>query len=152
MAPGRDATVIGAIGERGLLGSVALEARPGVEKVLPVSKPYKLVSLETSPDPTVIQVRGRRVGGDAFALIAGPCTVESREQTLATAEAVHAAGATHAARRRVQAAHIARTASAASARQALAILAEAREETGLPLVTELARPAPHGGRGAVPPT
>ena len=139
VAPGRDATVIGAIGERGLLGSVALEERPGVARVLPVSKPYKLVALETSPEPTVIQVRGRRVGGDAFALIAGPCTVESREQTLATAQAVGAAGATM-----LRGGAFKPRTSPYSFRglgeAALAILEEAREETGLPIVTELLDP------------
>jgi 3-deoxy-7-phosphoheptulonate synthase len=139
VAPGRDATVIGAIGDRGLLGSVALEQRAGVERVLPVSKPYKLVSLQTSPEPTVIQVRGRRVGGDAFALIAGPCTVESREQTLATAEAVNAAGASM-----LRGGAFKPRTSPYSFRglgeAALAILEEAREETGLPIVTELLDP------------
>jgi hypothetical protein len=77
VAPGRDATVIGAIGGHGLLGHLSLEGIESIERVLEVSKPYKLVALETSPEPTVIQVRGRRVGGDHFALIAGPCTVES---------------------------------------------------------------------------
>src|SRR4051794_6094288 len=139
VAPGRDTTVIGAIGHRGLMPATALEARPGVAKVLPVSKPYKLVSRETAPDRTVIQVRGRRIGGDAFALIAGPCTVESREQTLATAEAVAAAGATM-----LRGGAFKPRTSPYSFRglgdAALAILEEAREETGLPIVTELLDP------------
>ncbi|HEX4691221.1 MAG TPA: 3-deoxy-7-phosphoheptulonate synthase [Solirubrobacteraceae bacterium] len=139
VAPGRDATVIGAIGGRGLLGDVSLERDAGVERVLPVSKPYKLVGLEGCPEPTVIQVRGRRVGGDAFALIAGPCTVESREQTLATAEAVGAAGATM-----LRGGAFKPRTSPYSfhglGEAALAILEEAREETGLPIVTELLDP------------
>src|SRR5437667_12890103 len=88
---GREATVIGAIGERELLASLPLEAYPGVEQVLPILKPYKLVSREVSPDPTVIDVRGRRLGQEWFGLIAGPCTVEYREQTLETARAGAAA-------------------------------------------------------------
>jgi 3-deoxy-7-phosphoheptulonate synthase len=104
-----------------------------------VSKPYKLVSLETSPEPTVIQVRGRRVGGGHFALIAGPCTVESREQTLTTARAVHAAGASM-----LRGGAFKPRTSPYSFRglgaDALAILEEAREETGLPIVTELLDP------------
>jgi 3-deoxy-7-phosphoheptulonate synthase len=139
VAPGRATTLIGAIGERALLGGLALEERPGVAKVLPVSRPYKLVSLETSPDPTVVQVRGRRVGGDAFALIAGPCTVETREQTLTTAQAVGAAGATM-----LRGGAFKPRTSPYSFRglgeTALAILEEAREETGLPIVTELLDP------------
>jgi 3-deoxy-7-phosphoheptulonate synthase len=139
VAPGRDATVIGAIGEHGLLGNLTLDDLDGIDRVLPVSKPYKLVALETSPDPTVIQVRGRRLGGDHFGLIAGPCTVESREQTLTTARAVHAAGASM-----LRGGAFKPRTSPYSFRglgeEALAILDEAREETGLPLVTELLDP------------
>jgi 3-deoxy-7-phosphoheptulonate synthase len=139
VAPGRDATVIGAIGEHGLLGNLSLDDLDGIDRVLPVSKPYKLVALETSPDPTVIQVRGRRLGGDHFGLIAGPCTVESREQTLTTARAVHAAGASM-----LRGGAFKPRTSPYSFRglgeEALAILDEAREETGLPLVTELLDP------------
>jgi 3-deoxy-7-phosphoheptulonate synthase len=139
VAPGRDATVIGAIGGHGLLGHLSLEGIESIERVLEVSKPYKLVALETSPEPTVIQVRGRRVGGDHFALIAGPCTVESREQTLTTARAVHAAGASM-----LRGGAFKPRTSPYSFRglgaDALAILSEAREETGLPLVTELLDP------------
>src|ERR671936_3015063 len=91
---GREATVIGAIGERELLATLPLEGYPGVEKVLPILKPYKLVARELRPDPTVIEVDGRRIGDEFFGLIAGTCTVEYREQTLETARAVAAAGAT----------------------------------------------------------
>ena len=139
VAPGRDATVIGAIGAHGLLGNLSFDDLDGIDRVLPVSKPYKLVALETSPDPTVIQVRGRRLGGGHFGLIAGPCTVESREQTLTTARAVHAAGASM-----LRGGAFKPRTSPYSFRglgeEALAILDEAREETGLPLVTELLDP------------
>src|ERR1041385_4781823 len=81
VTPGREATVIGAIGERELLAALPLEGYAGVEQVLPILKPYKLVSRELSPDPTVIEVNGRRIGDDAFGLIAGPCTVEYRERS-----------------------------------------------------------------------
>ena len=139
VAPGRESTVIGAIGEHGLLENLSLDGIAGVERLLPVSKPYKLVSVESSPDPTVIQVRGRRIGGGYFGLIAGPCTVESREQTLATARAVHAAGASM-----LRGGAFKPRTSPYSFRGlgslALEILAEAREETGLPLVTELLDP------------
>src|SRR5687768_5960301 len=94
VAPGRDSIVISAFGDPQMIHDLGLETVPGVEKVLPVSKPYKLVSAESQPERTVIQTRGRRIGGDYFGLIAGPCTVESREQTLETARAVNAAGAT----------------------------------------------------------
>ena len=91
---GRDATVIGAIGERELLATLPLEGFPGVEQVLPILKPYKLVSRELHRDPTVIEARGRKLGDHYFGFIAGPCTVETREQTLETARVVHAEGVT----------------------------------------------------------
>jgi 3-deoxy-7-phosphoheptulonate synthase len=139
VAPGRDSIVISAFGDPQMIRGLALEDVPGVERVLPVSKPYKLVSSEASPDPTVIQVRGRRIGGEHFGLIAGPCTVESREQTLETARAVNAAGATMlrggAFKPRTSPYSFQGLGS-----EALAILAEAREDTGLPLVTEVLDP------------
>jgi 3-deoxy-7-phosphoheptulonate synthase len=139
VAPGRDSIVISAFGDPQMISSLSLEDIPGVEKVLPVSKPYKLVSAETQPEPTVIQVRGRRIGGEWFGLIAGPCTVESREQTLETARAVNAAGATMlrggAFKPRTSPYSFQGLGS-----EALKILAEAREDTGLPLVTEVLDP------------
>jgi 3-deoxy-7-phosphoheptulonate synthase len=86
--------VSGAIGERELLATLPIEGFAGVEQVLPILKPYKLVSRELSPDPTVIEVRGRRIGDGYFGFIAGPCTVETREQTLETARCVAAEGVT----------------------------------------------------------
>src|SRR5215470_9382261 len=91
---GRESTVIGAIGERELLATLPLEGYPGVEQVLPILKPYKLVSREVSPEPTIVDVDGRKVGDQFFGLIAGPCSTEYREQTLETARAVKEAGAT----------------------------------------------------------
>jgi 3-deoxy-7-phosphoheptulonate synthase len=139
VAPGADSIVIGAFGDREVLNALALDERDGVESVVPIRKPYKLVSNETSPEPTVIQTRGRRVGGDHFALIAGPCTVESREQTLSTARAVEAAGATM-----LRGGAFKPRTSPYSFQglglEGLAILEEAREDTGLPLATELMDP------------
>ena len=139
VTPGREATVIGAIGERELLATLPLEGFPGVDQVLPILKPYKLVSRELQPDPTVIEARGRRIGDGYFGLIAGPCTVETREQTLETARAVAATGASMLR----GGAFKPRTSPytfQGLGEEALTILAEAREETGLPLVTELMDP------------
>jgi 3-deoxy-7-phosphoheptulonate synthase len=139
VTPGREATVIGAIGERDQLAALPLEGFPGVEQVLPILKPYKLVSRELSPDPTVLSVRGRRIGDGYFGLIAGPCTVEYREQTLETARVVAAAGSTMLR----GGAFKPRTSPytfQGLGEEALEILAEARDETGLPLVTELMDP------------
>jgi 3-deoxy-7-phosphoheptulonate synthase len=139
VAPGQESLVIGAFGDREALNGLALEERDGVESVLPISKPYKLVSSESAPGPTVIQTRGRRVGGDHFALIAGPCTVETRDQTLTTARVVAAAGASM-----LRGGAFKPRTSPYSFQglgaEGLAILEEAREDTGLPLATELMDP------------
>jgi 3-deoxy-7-phosphoheptulonate synthase len=139
VTPGKEATVIGAIGERELLATLPLEGFPGVEQVLPILKPYKLVSRELAPDPTVIESRGRHIGDGYFGLIAGPCTVEYREQTLETARAVHTAGATML-RGGVFKPRTSPYTFQGLGVDGLHILEEAREETGLPLVTELMDP------------
>jgi 3-deoxy-7-phosphoheptulonate synthase len=136
---GREATVIGAIGEPELLATLPLQGYPGVEQVLPILKPYKLVSRELSSGPTVIEARGRRIGGGAFGLIAGPCAVESREQTLATARAVAEAGATML-RGGAFKPRTSPYAFQGLGVEGLEILEEARAETGLPIVTELIDP------------
>ena len=105
----------------------------------PELEPLSLVSREVTPDATVVDVRGRRLGDGYFGLVAGPCTVESREQTLESARAVAAAGGTWLR----GGAYKLRTSPYSFqglGREALEILAEAREESGLPLVTELLDP------------
>jgi 3-deoxy-7-phosphoheptulonate synthase len=133
---GEFVTVIGAIGDdRELVTSLALEGEPGVEKVVPILKPYKLVSSDFRRRHTV-EVAGRRFGGGSFGLIAGPCAVESREQTLTTARAVRDAGASLL-RGGAYKPRTSPYAFSGLGKPGLEILAEAREETGLPVVTEL---------------
>src|SRR6266508_4470176 len=122
-----------------LLAALPLEGYAGVDQVLPILKPYKLVSRELSPDPTMIEVRGRRIGDGYFGFIAGPCTVESREQTMESARAVAAAGVTML-RGGAFKPRTSPYAFQGLGEEALKILVEAREETGLPLVTELMDP------------
>jgi 3-deoxy-7-phosphoheptulonate synthase len=136
---GREATVIGAIGDREVLGELPLEGYPGVDRVLPILKPYKLVSRELAPDPTVIDVDGHKLGDHWFGLIAGPCTVEYREQTLETARAVKEAGATMLRGGAFKPRTSPYTFQGLGL-DALEVLKEAREETGLPIVTELLDP------------
>ena len=100
---------------------------------------YRLVGRELTPDSTVVEVRGRRIGDGFFGLIAGPCTVETREQTLETARAVTAAGAT-VLRGGAFKPRTSPYAFQGLGSKGLEILAEAREETGLPIVTELLDP------------
>ncbi len=134
---GEFVTVIGAIGDdRALISSLNLEGEPGVEKVVPILKPYKLVSAEFRGRDTVVEVAGRPIGGGSFGLIAGPCAVESRDQTLASARACKAAGVT-ALRGGAYKPRTSPYAFQGLGKPGLEILAEAREETGLPIVTEL---------------
>ncbi len=137
---GARVTVIGAIGDVEQDVSVeglGLEGQPGVDRVVPILKPYKLASSQiTHGERTVLEIGGRKVGGDNFALIAGPCTVESREQTLTTARVVRDAGATLLR----GGAYKPRTSPYAFQGlgvEGLKLLAEAKAETGLPIVTEL---------------
>src|SRR3954471_20792901 len=139
VSAGREATVIAATGDRELLATLPLEGYPGGEQVLPILKPYKLVAREVSADPTVIDVDGRRIGDTWFGLIAGPCSVETREQTMETARAVAAAGATMLR----GGAFKPRTSPytfQGLGDEGLQILGEAGDETGLPVVTELMDP------------
>jgi 3-deoxy-7-phosphoheptulonate synthase len=133
-------TVIGAIGdvEQDVsLESIGLEGQPGVDRVMPILKPYKLASAQIRHgERTVLEIAGRKVGGDHFALIAGPCTVESREQTLQTARVVRDAGVSLLR----GGAYKPRTSPYAFqglGTEGLGLLAEAKAETGLPIVTEL---------------
>src|SRR5665647_2504136 len=87
-------TVIAVMGERDVIAGLPLEAYPGVDKVLPILKPYKLVSREFRRSDTVITVGGTSIGGGHVALIAGPCSVETRDQLLEAARVAKAAGAT----------------------------------------------------------
>jgi len=136
---GREATVIGLIGDREQLALLPLEGFPGVESVVPILKPYKLVARESAPDPTVIEVDGRRLGDGWFGLIAGPCSVETRSQTLETARAVAAAGATWL-RGGAFKPRTSPYAFQGIGLEGLDILREAKAETGLPIVTELMDP------------
>src|ERR1700722_10292351 len=91
---GAQRTVIGAVGS-GRRGELeALQAAPGVEALVPISQPFKLVSRELRKDRTTVNVGGVVIGGDNYVVIAGPCSVESREQILEVAYGVKKAGAT----------------------------------------------------------
>jgi len=136
--PGELTTAIGAIGDPEGVRELALEGMAGVDRVIEISRPYKLASAELAHQhPTIVEVDGRRVGGEeTFALIAGPCTVESREQTLSVAGAVAAAGASML-RGGAFKPRTSPFAFQGLGVPALEILAEARAQTGLPVVTEL---------------
>ena len=133
-------TIIGLVGDVVQFQALNLRAMPGVHEVVRVSKPYKLVSREHHPEATTIQVGGVPIGPDTFTLIAGPCAVETPDQTFAAAQMAKDAGATLLR----GGAYKPRTSPYAFQGLGLAglkILAEAREQTGLPVVTEVVDPA-----------
>jgi 3-deoxy-7-phosphoheptulonate synthase len=137
VSQGEEVTVIGAIGDREHVARLELEGAPGVSQVVPILKPYKLSSSQLRHgERSVFEIGGRRIGGEHFAIIAGPCTVESREQVLETAEAVKNAGAAMFR----GGAYKPRTSPYAFqglGQEGLRLLAEAKEIHGLPIVTEL---------------
>jgi 3-deoxy-7-phosphoheptulonate synthase len=136
--PGELTTAIGAIGDPERVRELGLEGMAGVDRVVPISRPYKLASSELAHhEPTVFSVDGHTIGAPTtFALIAGPCTVESREQTLGVAHTVAAAGACML-RGGAFKPRTSPFAFKGLGAPGLAILADARAATGLPIVTEL---------------
>jgi 3-deoxy-7-phosphoheptulonate synthase len=137
---GVERTIIGLVGDIAHFQTLNLRAMPGVGEVVRVSKPYKLVSREHHPQATTITLgagdRSVRIGPDAFVLIAGPCAVETREQTFEAAEMARAAGAT-VLRGGAYKPRTSPYAFQGLGVEGLEILAEARERTGLPVVTEV---------------
>jgi 3-deoxy-7-phosphoheptulonate synthase len=137
---GVERTVIAAVGdERGKHRLTALESLPNVESVFPILKPYKLAGREVRTHETVIDVRGVKIGGGHFCVVAGPCSVESREQILETAEIVKRHGA-HMLRGGAYKPRTSPYAFQGLEEEGLKLLAEARDQTGLPIVTEVMTP------------
>src|SRR5262245_36346783 len=133
--PGSQRTAIGVTGNKGAEEAPVFESLPGVLEVIPVTHAYKLVSREVKHEASQVAVGDVVVGGDALVVAAGPCAVESLERTLTIARAVKAAGAPPPRRGRVKP----RTSPYSFqglGEEGLRILAAAREETGLPVVTE----------------
>lgn len=139
ISQGVEHTVIGVVGQIFAELRDRLELLPGVEEVITVTKPYKLSSREFHPQNTIVKVNNLAIGSDEIIIMAGPCAVESEEQLLVTAQAVKAAGA-----------HILRGGAFKPStspyhfrglgEEGLKLLARAREETGLPVITEVMTP------------
>jgi len=139
LSEGKERTIIGVIGRGRPLDREQLALLPGVQDVMPVAHPYKIASREYRPDDTVVPLNGVRVGGPDLGIIAGPCAVESREQIIETAHAVREAGAT-ALRGGAFKPRTSPYAFQGLGEEGLKYLAEAREATGLPVVTEVMDP------------
>ena len=133
--PGSERTAIGVTGNRGAVEASAFESLPGVLEVIRVTHAYKLVSREAKAEDTIVDVGGVKVGGNRLVVVAGPCAVESLEQTLAVAEGVKAAGG-HLLRGGAYKPRTSPYSFQGLGEEGLKILAQAREKTGLPVVTE----------------
>ncbi|MBI5559986.1 MAG: 3-deoxy-7-phosphoheptulonate synthase, partial [Deltaproteobacteria bacterium] len=139
ISKGKERTIIGAIGDESVLSSIPLEVLPGVEKVMPILKPYKVVSKEFHPEGTVIEIEGRLIGANAVEVIAGPCSIETRELLFDCAAKVKESGA----RFLRGGAFKPRTSPYAFqglGEEGLKYLSEAKKLTGLPVVSELMDP------------
>ncbi|MGQ9575866.1 MAG: 3-deoxy-7-phosphoheptulonate synthase [Thermoguttaceae bacterium] len=133
---GTERTVVAAVGEKRDEHRHSLESCPGVAQVVPILAPYKVASIELKPERTVVRVGPFIAGNGHLGVIAGPCAVEGWEQTLSTARAVKAAGAT-ALRGGAFKPRTSPYSFQGLKEQGLQILAAARDQTGLPLVTEV---------------
>jgi len=139
LSAGEERTIIGVIGNGRPLERGQIELWDGVDKVVPILHPFKLASRDMKPEDTIISLNGIRIGGEHVVVMAGPCAVESREQLLGAAHAVKAAGAT------ILRGGAYKPRSSPYSFQGLGpeglqILAEAREETGLLVATEVVSP------------
>ena len=133
--PGSQRTAIGITGNKGAVDAPALESLPGVLEVIPVTHAYKLVSREVKTEDTVVDVGGVKVGGRDLVVVAGPCAVESMDQTLTIARAIKEAGA-HLLRGGAFKPRTSPYSFQGLGEEGLKILAEARQATGLPVITE----------------
>lgn len=136
---GDDRLVVGITGNTGTEGRMYLEGLPGVLQVIRVSKPYKLASRETKPENSVVDVAGVKFGDGNIVICAGPCAVETRDQTVRIAKIVADMGA-HLLRGGAFKPRTSPYAFQGLGEKGLEILAEAREITGLPVVTEVVDP------------
>ena len=135
LSKGEETTIIGVIGDDRPIDPAHFEMLDGVEKTVPILKPFKLASRTMHPPDTLVPLNGMKVGGPQLAIIAGPCAVESRTQLLEVAHAVKEAGAT-ALRGGAFKPRSSPYSFQGLGEAGLELLAEARAETGLPVVTE----------------
>jgi len=140
LSDGIERSIIGIIGDDRIINREQLERMSGVERVVPVLKPFKIASREFKPKDTVFKIGDHTVGSEELIIMAGPCSVESRSQIIETAHAVKEAGA-HVLRGGAFKPRSSPYSFQGMGEEGLRYLAEAREETGLPIVTEVMEPA-----------
>lgn len=140
LSDGIERSIIGIIGDDRIINREQLERMASVERVVPVLKPFKIASREFKPKDTVFKIGDHTVGGEELIIMAGPCSVESRSQIIETAHAVKEAGA-HVLRGGAFKPRSSPYSFQGMGEEGLRYLAEAREETGLPIITEVMEPA-----------
>ena len=133
---GTERTIIAAVGEERIAGIGSLESGPGVDEVLPILAPYKLASRELQPEPSTIRAGSLTVGNKHIGVMAGPCSVESEAQIVSAAHAVKSSGAS-ALRGGAFKPRTSPYSFQGMKEEGLQLLAEAREQTGLAIVTEV---------------
>ena len=139
LSQGEERTIIGVIGDDRPIDRAALELLDGVEKTVPILKPFKVASRDMHPQDTVVALNGVTIGEPQITIMAGPCAVESRSQILETAQAVKEAGA-QVLRGGAYKPRTSPYSFQGLGEEGLQLLAEAREATGLPIVTEVMAP------------
>jgi 3-deoxy-7-phosphoheptulonate synthase len=139
LSEGNERTIIGIVGDGRLLDSEQLDRMAGVERTVPVLRPFKLASRDFHPQQTVVPINGISVGGRKLVVMAGPCAVEGQEQLLEAAQAVRSAGA-HMLRGGAFKPRTSPYSFQGLGEEGLRFLAAAREQTGLPVVTEVMSP------------
>jgi 3-deoxy-7-phosphoheptulonate synthase len=139
ISQGAERTVIGLVGNVLGITPDMFEYMPGIDRVMPISRPYKIASREFIPENSSFPIDGVHIGGDEVVIFAGPCAVESREKLLEIAHAVREAGA-HALRGGAFKPRTSPYSFQGLGEEGLEMLAEAREVTGLPIVTEVIAP------------
>ena len=139
LSQGEERTIIGVIGDERPVDKDSLARMQGVERIVPILRPFKLASRDFQPHDTLIDINGHTVGGQQITVMAGPCAVESRELILETAHVVKEAGA-HLLRGGAFKPRTSPYSFQGLGEEALTYLAEAREATGLPVVTEVMSP------------
>lgn len=136
LSEGREVTIVGVVGDKSLLNGISFEIADGVDKVVPVTESYKLANRKFHPEPSLVPVGNTSIGPGTLTIMAGPCAVESREQLLETAVAVKKAGANFLR----GGAYKPRTSPYSFQGlkgDGLKLLLEAKEKTGLPIVSEI---------------
>ncbi|MGD0566134.1 MAG: 3-deoxy-7-phosphoheptulonate synthase [Candidatus Goldiibacteriota bacterium] len=136
ISKGKETTIIGVIGDERVLQGVPFEGFSGVDKVMQILKPYKLASRDFKKENSIVKCGNVEIGGNKIVMVAGPCSVESRKQILATTKAIKEAGA-HILRGGAFKPRTSPYAFQGMGEEGLKLLAEARDMYGLPIVTEV---------------